>query len=561
MKQNKMVPSFRRRVRMGVLTGVSALVLTGCTVTPEKITLEEQRKLAITDRMEMFAGQEPVVAPIGLDEAMARAVKYNLQQRLGLMEQALADDLLDIRSLDMLPKAAAQAGWKTRNNEQASSSESIESGSQSLEPSTSQDRTSRNSSLQLSWNVLDFGVSYFGAKVHGNKVLAAEERRRRVIADIIQKVRVAYWEAESAQRLQPQVKEALLEAQRALANAKKAGQERLEAPVESLRYQKNLLEMIRQLEALEDELASAKVRLASLMNLPPATDYTLEVQPDTELTPPDLAYTREQLEDLAMTSRPEIREEAYAARNAVLEARMSLLKLLPGANLFGGIQYDSNSFLVNKHWADAGMQVSWNLFNLLNYSKYEKAGEDKKKLADLRRQALRMAVLTQVDLAWYRFKQASRVFERSRELQNLQRNILTQTESAYSSNAQSLLERVRIRTETVLATRMRDRSFAEMRGAHGAIYQAVGLDPLPQRVEGHSIMQLSKAIAGNRHLLAQGVPVAQPLQVQTAQATPKVVALAPAPATPEPVVKKKLHLDMWKNFESLQGAELVSWDE
>nr|WP_279538668.1 TolC family protein [Pseudomonas brassicae] len=107
---------------------------------------------------------------------MARAVKYNLQQRLGLMERALEDNLLDQQRYDMLPKLAARAGWRGRDNTLASSSESIRTGSQSLEPSTSQDRSTHSADLQLSWNVLDFGIGYFGAKAQANKVLAAEER-------------------------------------------------------------------------------------------------------------------------------------------------------------------------------------------------------------------------------------------------------------------------------------------------------------------------------------------------------------------------------------------------
>ena len=33
----------------------------------------------------MFKAQEPLTEPLTMHQAMARAVKYNLQQRLGLM--------------------------------------------------------------------------------------------------------------------------------------------------------------------------------------------------------------------------------------------------------------------------------------------------------------------------------------------------------------------------------------------------------------------------------------------------------------------------------------------
>ncbi|WP_322977824.1 TolC family protein [Pseudomonas sp. C11] len=543
----------------------AALGLSACAVTPEALTPEQQLAEAQSDHRAMFDAQEPVTRAISLEEAMARAVKYNLQQRLGLMQRALEDNTLSVSNLNLLPQLAASAGWKGRDNVAGSSSESVTSGRESLEPSTSSDRYSRDANLRLSWNVLDFGVSYFSAKAQANKVLAAEEARRKVVADVIQQVREAYWQAASAERLQPEVLRALADARGALEQARQTERQRLVAPLESLRYQKSLLEMIRQLEVVEGELAVAKTRLASLMNLPPATQFSLVLPSEASYVEPSLAYNLADLEVTSMTQRPEIRSESYQARNAVLETRAAMLKLLPGANLFVGSNYDSNSYLVNDNWADAGLQVSWNLFNVLAYPAVKKSGEARQQVAELRRQAMRMAVLTQVNVAWREFQRSSQVFARSNELQQVQRGILRQSESAYSSQAQSRLERVRTATETVLATRTRDRAFAELQVAHGAVYQAAGLDPLPEKIAGSSVDELTRAIVGNAQRLDQGqgtvsagIAVAQ--QVAHGVATPLVTS--PTPATPliakaEATQPKVLRLDMWESLGSLRGAELV----
>lgn len=87
--------------------------------------------------------QEPVTAPITLHDAMARALKYNLEARLKVMEKLTAQRQLDLSTFDMLPKMAAEAGYVTRSNVSASSSESVLSGTTSLRPSTSQDRNRR----------------------------------------------------------------------------------------------------------------------------------------------------------------------------------------------------------------------------------------------------------------------------------------------------------------------------------------------------------------------------------------------------------------------------------
>ncbi|WP_218241365.1 TolC family protein [Pseudomonas sp. Irchel 3E13] len=543
----KQLPGSPKRLPLNLAVGFMAMGLSACAITPEPLTLDQQLAQASADRSQMFDNQEPVTQAIDLDQAMARAVKYNLQQRLGLMERALEDNLLEQSSFDMLPKLAARAGWRGRDNTLASSSESIRTGNQSLEPSTSQDRSVRSADLQMSWNVLDFGIGYFGAKAQANKVLAAEERRRRVIADIIQQVRSAYWEAATAQRLQPQVQRALADARQALEQARQTERQRLLAPVDALRYQKGLLEMVRQLETVDGELATAKARLAGLMNLPPATRFDVVVPSDQQLQAPNLAYRLDDLEAMAMVRRPEVREESYQARNAVLETRAALLRLLPGASLFVGGNYDSNSYTTNNHWADAGVQVSWNLFNVLAYPAISRTGEAREALGEMRRQAMRMAVLTQVNVAWQQYHQATQLFERSNELQRIQNGILLQTENAVRSDAQTVLEQVRTSTETVLALRSRDRSFAQLQTAYGAIYQAAGLDPLPERLAGDSVAELARAIGQKSAALAQGT-IQAPLMLRYAVSSTDYV-------TPQRLQPVKL--DLWSSVGSLQGTEVV----
>lgn len=523
----------RHAMRMGSLS-LLALALAGCAVKPQPLAQEEQFVLAMADSQAMFANQEPVVQAVSLDEAIARAIKYNLQHRLMLMERALEDNLADVQSYDVLPKLSARAGLKTRSNTYASSSYSVNSGRESLEPSTSQEKSLSSTDLQLSWNVLDFGLSYFGAKAQANKILAAEERRRRVVADIVREVRTAYWNAVTAERLKNEVSQILTDARSALEHSRETQRQRLLPPINALKYQRDLLGMVRQVEALESDLALAKSKLAALMNLPPATQYDLVVPDAQSMKAPVLAYQLEDLETLSMVRRPEIREEAYLARNAVLETRMSLMRLLPGVSLFGGINYDSNKYLVNNSWADAGMQVSWNLFNVLSWSSISKAGDTREAVAQLRRQALRMAVLTQVNVSYLEFKRATSVFERSSELDRIQKAILEQTEGALRSDAQTELETIRTRVETVLAARARDLSYADLQNAMSAIYQAAGIDTLPDSVADDSVAALASAFGDAQRVVDMGglqVPQLMPKSVTA----PEPVAVAVAAAQPQPV--------------------------
>ncbi|MBV8770672.1 MAG: hypothetical protein JO094_17460, partial [Hyphomicrobiales bacterium] len=65
---------------LGVAAG--ALLVAGCALTPKPFTTEERWSEAQADREQMFADQEPVTRSVTLDEAFARALKYNLDGRV-----------------------------------------------------------------------------------------------------------------------------------------------------------------------------------------------------------------------------------------------------------------------------------------------------------------------------------------------------------------------------------------------------------------------------------------------------------------------------------------------
>src|SRR5690606_31333244 len=63
------------------------LALVGCgAIQPKPFTEAEIKERVANDRIQMYADQEPIAAPIDFYEASARALKYNLDYKLKLME-------------------------------------------------------------------------------------------------------------------------------------------------------------------------------------------------------------------------------------------------------------------------------------------------------------------------------------------------------------------------------------------------------------------------------------------------------------------------------------------
>lgn len=91
------------KIRPMLFMSVAFLALAGCSVVPKPLTLDDNAKRMNEDMGNLFAGQETLNGPITLEQAVARAIKYNLDHRLKVMENALASHQLTTANLSMLP--------------------------------------------------------------------------------------------------------------------------------------------------------------------------------------------------------------------------------------------------------------------------------------------------------------------------------------------------------------------------------------------------------------------------------------------------------------------------
>lgn len=470
--------------------------LAACTLVPHPITDAERAAEIDRDRQEMFGGEEPLRHPLTLHEAFARALKYNLDGRVKLWEEALALNDLDLSRYDLLPKAYLNAAYTSRNNVDASSSQSISTGQQSLVPSTSSDINQRTADLMVSWNALDFGVSYLAARQQTDRVLIGAEERRKVIQTLYQDIRRAFWRAASAQRLGERINAAIAAAEGALPAARKVETEGLRSPVDSLRYQKALLELIRQLEGIQETLAISKTELAQLINLPPGASYVLAVPDQGALRVQSLPMPMRQMEETALLLNPDIRELSYQKRISVDETHRALLKLLPGINFVYDPNYDSNSFLVNNHWTTGAVRLGGYVSNLLQAPATYSRSITAEHLADLKREAMSMAVLAKLHIAYQEFLSSSKEYRRAVERADVDQRLYEQIANRTVTDVGGDLERISAQVSVVTAQLTRYQAYAETQAALGRIYDTLGIDPAPEAVDSLDIADLTRSLRG-----------------------------------------------------------------
>ena len=290
---------------------VAGLLISGCSVAPKPI-LQDFIKEDVKNNLEYLDKiSQPITKAVTLDEAITRAIENNLSKKLDLLSSALAEQKIDIVAFEALPSLTTKAGYSKRNNYAASGSVPFtngEPGDQTDSYSISQDKKSLTSGVGFSWNVLDFGLSYVRANQQADRFLIAKEKERKSIHNIKEEVRNAYYQAVSADELLKNINPIMQEAQAALLDSENITKFNLDSPIKSLTYQRELLEVIRSLNTLEENLIKSKIELAKLMGLKPGTHFELAEKIQDKYELPIVQIPVEELERYALEYRPELQQ-------------------------------------------------------------------------------------------------------------------------------------------------------------------------------------------------------------------------------------------------------------
>jgi outer membrane protein TolC len=487
-------PKLPRKLAVAA-AALAAMLLTGCgTVKVHPLSADELKAQTTRDRAAAFQDVPPLAGKLTMQEAIARALKYNLDRRTKLMEEALSMNQLDASNYDMLPRVLANAGYTWRDSDLITRSVDSVTGAPSLaHPFISSERSKPGYDLGLTWNLLDFGLSYITAKQNADRVNIATERRRKAMHVLIQDVKSAFWRTVSAQKLRDDVRKTIDLAEAALVDARKAESERLRSPVDALRYQRQLLENLRLLESIEQELSSGRIELASLVNLP--LDTALEVaEPDGKVDVSLLDIPVQRMEEKAVTQNADIREQFYNSRIAVEETKKTMLKLFPNLAFNYDLRYDTDKYLINNRWNEAGLHLSYNLMNLLSGPSQKRLADAGVKLADQRRIAAQMTVLTQVHLARLQYQIAYRQYVRADQIWQADARIAEHIKNREQAEAQSKLEEVANGTTAILSLLRRYQSLAQLQAAAGKVQATMGMEPVIGSVGEMSLDQLTKTV-------------------------------------------------------------------
>lgn len=467
----------KKRISLVSTSIVAAFFISGCSVKPEPLPknfVEKDAKISL-NKIEQI--QKPIIKPLSLEDAIKRAIKHNLGRKLDILTSAMEKQKIDIAAYEALPDLTAQAGYAKRDNYAASQSVTFIDGVPGKKTdsySVSQDKESANTSIGFSWNILDFGLSYVRANQQANKYLIAKEKERKSIHNIQQEVRNVYYQAVSADELLNRIKPIMEQTKKALEDSTNISKQKLESPLKALTYQRELLEVIRALNTLEENLVKSKIELARLMGLKPGTKFQLEEKIKEKYELPQINMEIKKLEKIALENRPELQESRYQEKISQDEIKSVMLNMLPGINLNTSYNFNDSEYLLNNEWTAYGANISWNLMNVFNAPLKHKLVKTQQELAKEQKIAMAMAVISQVHLSVLEFHQAKKDYELSENYYSVAKDIFNIIEGENALDVNGKLSLIKEKLNYLIASLRLSSSYAKVQNSYGKIIASVG---------------------------------------------------------------------------------------
>lgn len=393
---------------------------------------------AVQDMARLYEGAIVPKKPISIDMAVQLALAQNWEMQFQDRQERVQHDLTRAEKLAMLPALTLEGEYSNRD------SQPVTFGS-----APAQERYTRRWSAELAWKSLDFGLSYFRARQESNRLLLLKQQQLRSRQDLILSVVENYWLASAYQKAYKSGKSLIEKLVAYRETITKQTQDRLIPEVAGLQLEDQLMQLKEQLVAYESLYEQSMVRLASLMGIPLHQDFELAqvVLPESKELDVDVFA----LEEQAINLRPELASQDIEEKISIEEAKMNIVRMVPGVKLFAGHDTDENKFLLNNQWATIGAQATWNLLSIPSEFKKFQSSKHQREFIREQRLATTVGVLTQVNLSYLQAKEAAKRYENARIIYGLKTRLFEAAQKEVARGTRFEVEAATMEVEALIS--------------------------------------------------------------------------------------------------------------
>ena len=469
-------PIFRPLLAAGIL------FLLGCTHTYE-VDLAARRTANLSEDQAFLEKREEMEfdTPLTLNDAVAIGLANNLDLRVSRFMERIADQTAMSEKLKMLPRFDVEGVYSERSDFIQREFVDPETGEVSLSNTISQDKTTQTLDLTLSWNILDFGLSYIRSRQAAYQTEIRRMERIRQAQTLAADISLAFWRSVLAEEDLELIQEIERRVRAFKSDADEMVEQRRLDPIVAKEMERQLMNLTISAADLQAEIASSRVELARLMGVTPTTRFDLALTEDElegllEQIPRPSELNARKLEALALRHRPELYSADLEESVQRDEARSALVQMFPGLQFNASYVYDGDEFLANNDWFNIGGEFVTNLLSLP--SKYANWNAQKMttEMVRVQRLLLTAGIIAQVHVALqdfqikekqYRLK--DRAYEISGDLSSmsLERNRAGMMGFSYTVVTQRMME-------TFLSRLERDRTIVAMMNAYHTLLITLG---------------------------------------------------------------------------------------
>lgn len=419
----------------GHLTGGMALLfllLTSCSAPPPDQPGREAK--AAEDVKNYDSHIVLPEAPLSAEDSVALAVKNTLETSMFEREEAIRKELAHQAWYKMLPGMKVDFDRSMRNTVKATNSADLETHKESLATNFSSERGSRTYGVSMLFNVLDFGLSYYGARQAENKILIAEYDYQRVLQNLSLNATQAWWRYATAHQAEVEalvlvkaVEEQIATLDRFLADSSIQRDRGLES-------QKQLLQLLNKLQGFSREAAIARAGLAGVLGLKPGQEMVLTSVQVPEVKEYQL-FDVPALEELALRNRPELFTEDLQEKISRDNVRMAILKLLPSPTTVLDHKWDMNPHLYANYWYSIGQKVAFDFLRIPVKLGDIKMAKMETEEVRYRRMAMAIGILSQLHLSVIEYQSAADRALSTSEIDRIQKELLEVTQLMVESGS------------------------------------------------------------------------------------------------------------------------------
>jgi outer membrane protein TolC len=399
------------------------------------------------------------------------ALEQNLELKVKEQEIAIKFEIANGANWKILPQLIFTGEQSGRNQNTGSFSQSL-TNQPPAPPSISSTQNITRWDFTMTWNILDFGLSYLRFRQEANKTLMAEFEYARLSQNLVLEVTRNYWKTILAQNGVKRSESLLAKVDAYQNSLRKMASEHVIAAGDALKNDGQMVKLKLKLQDFKRDFITAKSALAQSMGI--ADSQSFELAAIEEIIPPIADFDYEELENIALLSRPELFQRDVEVKVFRDELRIQTLQLLPPIAPYSSAYHDGNKFLIYNYWLQAGLKVSYDLFALPRTYSGMCAARLQETLVKKNRIAMALAVITQLNLALIIYDDARDYYLTAKEYKDIQRKLYDQSVKSEEVGLFHSGDVLGFETEAFLAEMTALETYGNLKLAEAQINNALG---------------------------------------------------------------------------------------